>query len=280
MIVNTKEMLNKAKSGKYCIPHFNINNLEWARFILEECNRLNSPVILGVSKSSIEYMGGYKLVVDIIKDLIDYLKINIPVAIHLDHGNLEDCIEAINNGFTSVMIDASNYDLKTNILYTNKVTELAMIKNVSVEAEIGQVGTSDEDVNYTNLQDAVEFVKKTNIDSLAPSVGSIHGIYKGDEKLNFDLIKQISLNTNIPLVLHGGTGISDFKIKEAINCGICKLNINTELQIAWSKGVRNYLNQNQHYDPRKIIKSGEQELKNAISKKIQIIGSGGKYEKN
>ena len=273
MIVNTKEMLEKARINKYCIPHFNVNNLEWTRFILEECNRLNSPVILGVSKSAAEYIGGYKLVVDIIKDLVKYLNITIPVAIHLDHGSLEDCIEAIECGFTSVMIDASRYDLNQNIEITNKVVEYAKDKNVTVEAEIGQVRTNNEDIYYTDLKEAIKFVNNTNIDSLAPAVGSVHGLYDGEEKLNFELIKDISKNVNIPLVLHGGTGISDKKIKEAINCGICKLNINTELQVAWSNAVRLYLNENNNYDPRKIIKSGEQALKQVVANKIEIINS-------
>lgn len=277
MIVNTKEMLEKAKCGKYCIPHFNINNLEWTRFILEECDKLKSPVILGVSMSAAEYMGGYKLVVDIVKDLVEHLNIRIPVAIHLDHGSLEDCIKAIDSGFTSVMIDASHYDLKTNILYTNKVVEYAKERNVSVEAEIGQVGTNNDKVLYTDLAEAIEFAKNTNIDSLAPAVGSIHGLYVVEEKLNFELIKQISLGTNLPLVLHGGTGIVDSKIKKAVDCGICKLNINTELQVAWSTAVRNYLNETEIYDPRKIIKAGETAIKQVIANKIEILQSSGRY---
>lgn len=274
MIVNTKEMLEEARLKKYCIPHFNINNLEWTRFILEECNNHNSPVILGVSEGAIKYMGGYKIVVDIVKDLCDYLNITIPVAIHLDHGSsIESCKEAIDNGFTSVMIDASKYDLNTNIEMTKQVVIYAKKHNVTVEAEIGHIGSEGENNIYAEVEDATLLATQTNIDSLAPAIGNVHGIYQGEPKLDFERIKEISLSTNLPLVLHGGTGIDDNKLNQAISCGICKININTELQIVWKDAVKKFVLENETYDPRKIIKAGETAIKETIKNKLEILGS-------
>lgn len=280
MIVNSKELLIKAKNEKYAIPHFNINNLEWTRFILEECENLNSPVILGVSEGAIKYMGGYNVVSSIVKELVKSLNITIPVVLHLDHGSsVESAKLAIDNGFTSVMIDASIYDLETNINMTKEVVEYAKKNNVTVEAEIGHIGSDDDkidDVAYVNVEDALKLSSSTNIDSLAPALGSVHGIYKGEPKLDFDKMLEISEKSNLPLVLHGGSGIDDEKIKKAISCGITKININTELQIAWSNEVRKYLKDNNEYDPRKIIKSGEDSMKQIIKEKIILLGSNNK----
>lgn len=278
MLINTKEMLEKARINKYAIPHFNINNLEWTRFILEECEKNNSPVILGVSEGASKYMGGFNVVSAMVKELDKSLKITVPVALHLDHGSsVESCIEAINNGFTSVMIDASKYDLETNIKMTQEVVEYAKKYNVTVEAEIGHIGGTEDGISselaYAKVEDAVKLYQETNIDSIAPALGSVHGIYKGEPKLDFEKMKEIADLTQIPLVLHGGSGIDDEKIKKAISSGICKLNINTELQIEWAKDVRKFVNENQEYDPRKIIKSGENAIKNAIKNKIELLGS-------
>lgn len=281
MLKNTKEMLEKARINKYAIPHFNINNLEWTRFILEECEKNNSPVILGVSEGASKYMGGFNVVSAMVKELDKSLKITVPVALHLDHGSsVESCIEAINNGFTSVMIDASKYDLETNIKMTQEVVEYAKKYNVTVEAEIGHIGGTEDGISselaYAKVEDAVKLYQETNIDSIAPALGSVHGIYKGEPKLDFEKMKEIADLTQIPLVLHGGSGIDDEKIKKAISSGICKLNINTELQIEWAKDVRKFVNENQEYDPRKIIKSGENAIKNAIKNKIELLGSSNK----
>lgn len=281
MLINTKEMLEKARINKYAIPHFNINNLEWTRFILEECEKNNSPVILGVSEGASKYMGGFNVVSAMVKELDKSLKITVPVALHLDHGSsVESCIEAINNGFTSVMIDASKYDLETNIKMTQEVVEYAKKYNVTVEAEIGHIGGTEDGISselaYAKVEDAVKLYQETNIDSIAPALGSVHGIYKGEPKLDFEKMKEIADLTQIPLVLHGGSGIDDEKIKKAISSGICKLNINTELQIEWAKDVRKFVNENQEYDPRKIIKSGENAIKNAIKNKIELLGSSNK----
>ncbi len=282
MLVNMKEMLNKADSGKYAVPHFNINNLEWTRFILEECQELNSPVILGVSEGAIKYMGGYKTVSNLVKSLISDLNITIPVALHLDHGSsYESCVKAIDNGFTSVMIDASKYPLEENINITKQVVLYAKDKNVTVEAEVGAVGGEEDGVAdelaYAKIEDAVKLVDSTNIDFLAPALGSVHGIYKGKPKLDFERMVKIHELIKLPLVLHGGSGIPDELIKKSISCGITKININTELQIAWSNAVRIFLNENDKvYDPRKIIKGGEIAMKEMIKEKIILFGSNNK----
>lgn len=271
MIVNSHEILNKAKKNKVAIPHFNINNLEWTKYILEECNANNSPVILGVSESAIKYMGGVKTVVSIIRSLDDELNIKIPVVIHLDHGSsVEICKEAINAGFTSVMIDASNYPLEENIKITKEVVDYAEKYTVSVEAELGHIDNN----SYTNVEEAKRFVKETGIDSLAPAIGTLHGIYKDKPNLNIDLCNELNKQIPVPLVLHGGSGLDDITLKKVINAGISKININTELQVAWSNALKKYLKENGTvYDPRKIISSGEKAIKEVIRKKIDIFCS-------
>ena len=279
MLVNMKEILLKAKECKYAVPQLNINNLEWTKFILEECENLKSPVILGVSEGAAKYMGGYKVVTNMVTALIETLNITIPVVIHLDHGSsFESCKSAIDSGFTSVMIDASKLSLEENIKITNEVVKYAKERNVSVEAEIGHIGGNEDGVTggilYADKEECKMLVKETGIDTLAPALGSAHGLYKGEPKLEFNLMKEISEETSLPLVLHGGTGIPDYQIKEAIECGTCKINLNTELQVAWAKGVRELLDNNKEvYDPRKIIKAGEQNIKNVIKEKVNLLGS-------
>lgn len=283
MLENMKNMLIKADNGKYAVPHFNINNLEWTRFILEECEKLKTPVIIGVSEGAGKYMGGFKTVADMVKNLVNYLNITIPVALHLDHGSsYESCVEAIDSGFTSVMIDASKYSIEENIRITKQVVDYAHKRNVTVEAEIGAVGGEEDGVAnelaYAKVEDATRLVEETGIDFLAPALGSVHGIYKGEPKLDFTRMIKIHELVNLPLVLHGGSGIPDELIKKAISCGICKININTELQIAWSQGVRQFLNENDKvYDPRKIIKSGENSMKEMIKEKVMLFGSNDKH---
>ena len=282
MLENTKDMLEKAKNEKYAIPHFNINNLEWTRFILETCEEEKSPVILGVSEGAKKYMVGFSTVAEMVKAMIRELNITIPVALHLDHGSsVASCKEAIDAGFTSVMIDASKYSVEENIQMTKEVVHYAHDKHVTVEAEIGHVGGEEDGVAdelaYAKVEDAVRLAKETGIDSLAPALGSVHGIYRGEPKLDFERMLKIKELTNLPLVLHGGSGIPDVLIQKSITCGICKLNINTDLQIVWAKSVRQFLNENQVvYDPRKIIKSGEQAMKNMIKEKIYLLRSNGK----
>lgn len=283
MLENMKDMLEKADNGKYAVPHFNINNLEWTRFILEECENLKTPVIIGVSEGAGRYMGGFKTVADMVKNLISYLNITVPVALHLDHGSsYESCVDAIDSGFTSVMIDASKHNIEENIKITKQVVDYAHAKNVTVEAEVGAIGGEEDGVAnelaYAKVEDAVKLVQETGIDFLAPALGSVHGIYKGEPKLDFERMVKIHELVKLPLVLHGGSGIPDELIKKAISCGICKININTELQIAWSAGVRKFLNEdNKVYDPRKIIKSGENSMKEMIKEKVTLFGSDNKH---
>lgn len=282
MLVNSKEVLKKAKEGKYAVPHFNINNLEWTRFILEECEKEKSPVILGVSEGAKKYMVGFHTVTEMVKAMVEELQITVPVVLHLDHGSsVASCKEAIDAGFTSVMIDASKYSVEENIQMTKEVVEYAHQKNVTVEAEIGHVGGEEDGVAdelaYAKIEDAIRLAKETGIDSLAPALGSVHGIYKGEPKLDFQRMMEIKEKTNLPLVLHGGSGIPDELIKKSVTCGICKLNINTDLQIVWAKAVRSFLDGNQSvYDPRKVIKAGEQAIKDKIDEKIRLLESNGK----
>ena len=279
MLANATEMLKKAKENKYAIAHFNINNLEWTRFILEEVEANQSPVILGVSEGAAKYMGGFYTVSCLVRALMYDLKTTVPVALHLDHGSsVESCYAAIDAGFTSVMIDASKYSLEENIRMTKEVVHYAHSKGVSVEAEVGHIGGSEDNVSssvaYCEVADAVELAQTTGIDFFAPALGSVHGIYKGEPKLDFDRMQEIAKLTNLPLVLHGGSGIPDEMIQKGIACGICKLNINTDLQIVWSKAVREFLQENESvYDPRKIIKAGEKALKAEVRKKLELLGS-------
>jgi len=279
MLTNAKEMLNKAKKEKYAVAQFNINNLEWTKYILEECQLQNSPVIIGASEGAIKYMGGYNVVYALVSSLVRDLKITIPVALHLDHGSsYESCKYAIEAGFTSVMIDASKYDLNINIEITTKVVNLANINNVTVEAEVGHIGGSEDGVAdilaYAKVSDAVQLASDTKIDFIAPALGSVHGMYKGEPKLDFSKMREISNLTNIPLVLHGGSGIPDDMISTAIASGICKINFNTELQTSWHQSMLNFVINNQNeYDPRKVIGSGQQALKAVVAEKINLLGS-------
>lgn len=281
MLENMKNMLEKAKKEKYAVPHLNINNLEWAKYILEECQELNSPVILGVSEGAAKYMGGYNVISGMVNGLLKDLNITIPVALHLDHGSsFETCKKAIDAGFSSVMIDGSKLNLEDNIKVTKEVIAYAESKNVSVEAEIGCIGGSEDGVSneilHAKTEDCVKIVNETNLCTLAPALGSVHGIYKGEPNLNFERMKEISEKTNLPLVLHGGTGIPDDKIKMAISCGISKINVNTELQLAWHDALKKFVLDNDAYDPRKVIGSGELAIKEAVKAKVILFGSNNK----
>ena len=277
MLVNSKKMLNDARDKGEVIYHFNINNLEWARIILEECDKLNVPVILGASEGAIKYMGGYHVVVDMIKALIKDLNIKNDVCLHLDHGSsFESCKYAINAGFTSVMIDASKLELEENILETKKVCDYAHPFNVCVEAEIGHVGGMEDDVKASILladfDECVRFVKETGIDSLAPAIGTVHGIYKGELNIDYDLIKKLHDNINIPLVMHGGSGLSHSILKKAILSGISKINVNSDIQDIWHQEVVKFINENPSvYDPRKVIMSGQSAMKEFIAHKINLL---------
>ncbi len=273
MLVNSKEMLIAAKHEKLGVPQFNVNNLENIKWALEIAEESQYPIIIGVSEGAIKYMGGKKTVVAVTKALISSLDIKQDVVLHLDHGSsVESCEEAIDCGFTSVMYDGSRLPIDENISNTNQVVAYASFKNVSVEGELGYLGTNNEDVSYTSLEDAFYYINNTRIDALAIAIGNVHGIYKESPNLQFDLLEQISNKCSIPLVLHGGSGISNEDFIKTINKGISKININTELQIQWSKAIRDYLEQNKEvYDPRKIISSGEENFKKTMRDYIKLF---------
>lgn len=278
MLVNSKEMLEKAKVGKYAVAHFNINNLEWTKYILEEIEELKQPAILGVSEGAIKYMGGYTVVSNIVKSLLKELSITTDICLHLDHGSsFESCKKAIDAGFTSVMIDASKHHLEENIQITKSVVDYAHPLGVTVEAELGHIGGNEDGIEsdssfFARIDECIELVNKTGVDSLAPALGSVHGLYKGEAKLDFETMHKISEAINIPLVLHGGTGISDEKIATSISCGISKININTELQVVWHQDVTRFILENkEEYDPRKIISSGKNSLQKKVAEKINLF---------
>lgn len=279
MLVNFNEMLMKAKKEHYAVPQFNINNLEWTKYILEACRDLNVPVILGVSEGAAKHMGGFNVVSAMVRELVKSLNIELPVCIHLDHGSSKEiCIQAIDAGFTSVMIDASRYDIEENIRITKEVVDYAHSKGISVEAEVGHIGGTEDNVSSTStnatLEDCKELYDNTGIDSIAPALGSVHGFYKGEPNLDFDTMRIINENLPIPLVLHGGTGIPEDKIAKAISCGISKININTDLQAVWSDAVRKRLEEDKKiYDPRKVIGSGETAMKERIKELVTLFGT-------
>ena len=282
MLVNMKDMLLKAKEGKYAVGQFNTNNLEWTIAILQVAQELNSPVIIGVSSGAAKYMCGFNVVRGIVEELVKSLNITVPVALHLDHGDsIEICKKAIDDGFTSVMIDASKFEYGENVRITKEVVEYAKSKNVSVEAELGHVGGQEDNVSgsilYADVNECESFVKETGVDCLAPALGSVHGPYKGEPKLGFNEMLEIKEKTNKPLVLHGGSGIPDYQIKEAISRGTCKINVNTECQQEWTKLVRETLNNNDKvYDPRKVIGPGMEGIRKVVREKIKLFGSENK----
>ena len=279
MLVNMVEMLNKAKEGKYAVGQFNINNLEWTKQILLTAQEMNSPVILGVSEGAGKYMCGFKTVVGMVKGMVEDLKITVPVAIHLDHGSsFESCKNAIDAGFTSVMIDGSHHPIAENIEMTKQVVEYAHQRGVSVEAEVGTVGGQEDGViggiKYADKDECVRLVNEAGVDCLAPALGSVHGPYHGEPVLGFVEMEAIKEATNKPLVLHGGTGIPDEKIRRAISCGTCKINVNTECQIAFHNEIQKVLAAKPEvYDPRKFIGPASLAIAAAVKAKIEVFGS-------
>ncbi len=283
-LVNMVNMLNKAKEGKYAVGQFNINNLEWTKTILETAQSNNSPVILGVSEGAGKYMGGFDVVVGMVKGLVKDLGITVDVAIHLDHGSsFESCKKAIDAGFTSVMIDGSHHPIDENIKMTKEVVDYAHARGVSVEAEVGTVGGNEDGViggiKYADLNECVRLVKEADVDALAPALGSVHGPYQGEPVLGFVEMEAIGKATNKPLVLHGGTGIPDDKIRRAIACGTCKINVNTECQLAFNKILREFVADEKNakvYDPRKILGPASKGIAAAVNEKINVFGTANK----
>lgn len=284
-LVSMKEMLNIAKDEKYAVGQFNVNNLEYAQAILQAAEEEKSPVILGVSEGAGRYMGGFKVVVAMVKALMEEYGTTVPVAIHLDHGSsFEKCAQAIHAGFTSVMIDGSHLPLEENIALTKKVVELAHIHGVSVEAELGRIGGQEDDLvvedaeaMYAIPSECEQLVRETNVDCFAPALGSVHGPYKGEPKLGFDRMEEIMNLTGVPLVLHGGTGIPLKDIQRAISLGTAKINVNTENQIMQTKKIREVLAENpEMYDPRKYMGPGRDAIKETVIGKMREFGSSQK----
>ena len=269
MLVSMKEQLYDAYKNGKAIYQFNINNLEWIKYILEECNKQNKPVILGVSLSAAKYMCGYKNIHDMVTNLLDSLNINIPVSLHLDHANdIEECKKAIDAGFTSIMLDYSSQPVSENIKYTNELINYIDGKDILVEGEIGPI----KEGSYADINECIEYVNNADIDILAASIGNIHGIYQGEVKLNFELLNSIKNRINKPIVLHGASGINEEMLKKCVSLGVTKININTDLQLAWYNGVKEGINNNPNvYDPRKVICFGEANLKKCIDEKLSLF---------
>lgn len=284
-LVSMTEMLKKAKEEGYAVGQFNLNNLEFTQAILQAAEEEKSPVICGVSEGAARYMSGFHTVVAMVKALMKDLNITVPVAIHLDHGSsFEKCAEAIQAGFTSVMIDGSHLPLEENIALTKKVVELAHIHGVSVEAELGRIGGQEDDLSvddadamYAIPAECDQLVRETGVDCFAPALGSVHGPYKGEPKLGFDRMEEVMKLTGVPLVLHGGTGIPLKDIQRAISLGTAKINVNTENQIASSKVVREVLDTDKEvYDPRKYLGPAREAIKQTVIGKMREFGSSGK----
>lgn len=286
MLVSTKEMLAKAKKEHYAVAQININNLEWTKAVLEVAQELNSPVILGVSEGAGKYMGGYKTIVGMVKGMIEELNITVPVAIHLDHGGYDACIKCMEAGFTSIMYDGSHNPIEENLKLTKEIVEMAHKQGITVEAEVGAIGgEEDGKVAMGECADPQEckLIAETGIDLLAAGIGNIHGKYPENwAGLSFETLDAIQqLTGDLPLVLHGGTGIPADMIRKSIDLGVCKINVNTECQIAFSAEVRKYIEagkdlEGKGFDPRKLLKPGTEAIKQTVRDKFEWFGSVGK----
>ncbi len=280
-LVSMKEMLQAAKAGKYAVGHFNINNLEFVQAIVEAADEERSPLILGVSEGALKYMG---LEYTIAMAEAATKMTDVPIALHLDHGSYEMALHLLENGFSSVMFDGSKYSLQDNIELSKKVVEAARYMGVSVEGELGAIAGTEDDLSVAEEEamladpvEAIRYCQETGVDALAMAVGSAHGVYKGEPNIRFDIIEYVSGQIDVPLVLHGGTGIPDETIRKAIAAGIGKINVNTENQIVMTNKIREVLaNNDKVYDPRKYLGPGREEIKIAVKEKIRLFGSNGK----
>ncbi|KHD85156.1 class II fructose-1,6-bisphosphate aldolase [Bacillus ginsengihumi] len=285
-LVSMKEMVLKAKDGQYAIGHFNINGLLWTQAILQAAEEEQAPVILAASDRIIDKLGGFKAIVGMVNGLLTEMSISVPVALHLDHGRtVERCKEAIDAGFTSVMIDGSHYPIDKNIVMTKQVVEYAKANGVSVEAEVGTVGGMEDGliggIQYADPNECLRLVNEAGIDALAAALGSVHGQYQGEPKLGFSEMKYISELTNIPLVLHGGSGIPDYQIKKAIKYGHAKINVNTECILAWAKAIRTVLiNDSKVHDPWAILTPGKEAIKTTVKAKMKEFDVSQRVEKS
>ena len=283
MLVSAKEMLTKAKEGKYAVGQFNINNLEWTKAILQTAQENNSPVILGVSEGAGKYMGGWDVVVGMVNGLLKDMKITVPVALHIDHGTYEGAKAVIEAGFSSVMFDGSHYPIEENIEKTKEIIALASEKGISVEAEVGAIGGEEDGVvgnGEVADPDECKMIADLGVTMLAAGVGNIHGKYPANWKgLNFEVLAKIQEKTpGVPLVLHGGTGIPADMIKKAISLGVSKINVNTECQLAFAEATRKYIEagkdlEGKGFDPRKLLAPGTQAIKDTVKEKMELFGS-------
>ncbi len=283
MLVSAKEMLEKAKAGKYAVGQFNINNLEWTKAILQTAQELNSPVILGVSEGAGKYMCGYDTIVGMVKGMIKCLNITVPVALHLDHGSFEGAKACINAGFSSVMFDGSHYPIEENIAKTQALVNACDVLGISLEAEVGSIGGEEDGVVGAGEcadPDECKMIADLGVTMLAAGIGNIHGKYPANwAGLNFDVLAKISDKVgDMPLVLHGGTGIPEEMIKKAISLGVSKINVNTECQLAFAAATRKYVEDGKDlsgkgFDPRKLLAPGFEAIKATVKEKMELFGS-------
>jgi fructose-bisphosphate aldolase class II len=286
MLVNAKEMLDKAKAGHYAVGHFNINNLEWTKSILLTAEEEKSPVILGVSEGAGKYMAGFLVVAEMVKAMDKSLGITVPVALHLDHGTYDGCKKCVEAGFTSIMFDGSSLPIDENIEKTKELVELAHKMGMSIEAEVGAIGGEEDGVigmGECADPDECKRIADLGIDFLAAGIGNIHGVYPENWKgLQFDVLAKIQEKVGaMPLVLHGGTGIPDDMIKKAIDLGVSKINVNTECQLVFAAATREYIEAGKDkagkgFDPRKLLAPGAEAIKAKVKEKIELFGSNGK----
>ncbi|MBY4603012.1 MULTISPECIES: class II fructose-1,6-bisphosphate aldolase [Bacillus] len=280
--VSMKELLEDAKREQYAIGQFNINGLQWTKAILQAAEEEQSPVIAAASDRLIDYLGGFKTVAAMVNALMEELSITVPVVLHLDHGSsVERCKQAIDAGFSSVMIDGSHSPIDQNIAMTKEVADYAKLHGVSVEAEVGTVGGMEDGlvggVKYADLHECQRLVEETNIDALAAALGSVHGKYQGEPKLGFKEMEEIAKTTNIPLVLHGASGIPADQIVRTIQLGHAKININTECMVAWAEKTRVMFEENPDlYEPRAYMTPGIDAVKETVKSKMREFGSAGK----
>ena len=286
MLVSAKDMMEKARDGKYAVGQFNINNLEWTKAILLTAEELRSPVILGVSEGAGKYMCGYKTVVGMVNGMLEELKITVPVALHLDHGSFEGAKACINAGFSSIMFDGSHYPIEENIAKTTALVNTCDVLGISLEAEVGSIGGEEDGViGAGECADPQECkrIADLGIDFLAAGIGNIHGKYPANWKgLSFETLDAVqALTGDLPLVLHGGTGIPTDMIKKAISLGDAYMNVNSECQLAFAAATREYIeagkdNEGKGYDPRKLLKPGFEAICDTIKEKMELFGSVGK----
>ncbi len=283
MLVSAKEMLNKARDGKYAVGQFNINNLEWTKAVLLTAQELNSPVILGVSEGAGKYMAGYKTVVGMVNGMLEELKITVPVALHLDHGSFDGAISCINAGFSSVMFDGSHYAIEENIAKTTELVKICNDKGLSIEAEVGSIGGEEDGVvGAGECADPAECksIADLGVTMLAAGIGNIHGKYPENwPGLSFETLAAVKdVVGDMPLVLHGGTGIPEDMIKKAISLGVAKINVNTECQLTFAEATRKYIEagkdqQGKGFDPRKLLAPGFEAIKATVKEKMELFGS-------